>query len=71
MTKNQLETAIKVCDHEIEKLTNETLRPSQGFKMRTHGALIAAIITSKMYYKEELKLIDAIVLKTNFVKGDK
>lgn len=54
MDKNTLETAIKVAKFELERMTHETLRPSQGFKMRTHGSTIAAVATAIRYYEEEL-----------------
>ena len=38
MDKNALEAAIRAATHELEKLTYETIRPNQGFKMRTHSS---------------------------------
>ena len=43
LNKEQLEIAIRVSEEEITKLTHETLRPNAGFKMRTHGTLIAVL----------------------------
>ena len=58
MDKNALETAIKVGQFELAKLTHETLRPNQGFKMRTHAPIIADIIIAIRYYEEELAKLD-------------
>ena len=54
MTRNELERAIQVAEFELTKLTHETLRPSQGFKMRTHAPIMANIVTCIAYYKAEL-----------------
>lgn len=54
MNRNELEAAIKVAEHELMKLTHETLRPNQGFKMRTHGPIISSIITAIEFYRREL-----------------
>ena len=61
LNKTELETAIKVSKHEIMKLTHESLRPNQGFKMRTVGAQIAAIVTALEYYEVELKKLNTPV----------
>ena len=55
MNKNELTKAIEVAENELIKLTHETLRPSQGFKMRTHSQIMAAIITCLNHYKAKLK----------------
>ena len=64
MTKNQLETAVKVAKHELERLTNETLRPNQSFKMRTHGPIISSIIIAIGYYEDELAKLNKAESKT-------
>lgn len=54
LNETELKRAIHVAHFELMKLTHETLRPSQGFKMRTHGTTIAAIITCINHYEKEL-----------------
>jgi len=63
MTKDQLDTALRVAKNELEKLTNETLRPNQGFKMRTNGPIISSIITAIRYYENELEKSKKLSLK--------
>lgn len=58
MTKDEYAAAIAVAEHEIMKLTHEFLRKGQGFKMRTVGSQIHAIIASKEYYEKELKKLE-------------
>ena len=54
MDKHVLESAIKAAKNELAKLTHETIRPNQSFKMRTHGPIISSIITAVEYYEREL-----------------
>ena len=54
MDKHQLTAAINAAKGELEKLTNETIRPHQSFKMRTHGPIISSIVTALGYYEGEL-----------------
>ena len=58
MDKNALEAAIKAAEHELTKLTYETIRPNQAFKMRTHSPIISSIIACKEYYERELAKLD-------------
>ena len=57
MNKNELETAIRIARSELQKLTYETLRTNQGFKMRTHGNIISSIITALGWYEKELDIL--------------
>ena len=66
MTKQETEAAIKVAKGELTRLTHETLRPHQGFKMRTHGPTISSIITAIKYWEIELTKFP-----TDSVKADK
>ena len=64
MNKNELETALKVAKEELKRLTHETIRPHQSFKMRTHGENMAAIVTCIKYFEEELSKETEVVTKT-------
>lgn len=55
LTKEELTRAIEVAEFELMKMTHETLRKSQGYKIRTHGVAIAALTTCINYYKAELE----------------
>ena len=57
MNRNELETAIRIARSELQKLTYETLRTNQGFKMRTHGTIISSIITALGWYEKELEAV--------------
>ena len=71
LTKHELETAIKVCHHEIMKLTHETIRPNQGFKMRMHAPSIAGIIATLDHYEAELAKLEKEAKPVVVTKGDK
>lgn len=64
MDKNQIEALIRVAKSELGKLSNETIRPNQGFKIRTHGVIIASIIDIIKYNEELLSKMDKPVVKT-------
>lgn len=54
MTKDQLEAAIKVCEGQIEAMTNECIRRNYQLKMREYADKIGGCITAIKYYKELL-----------------
>ena len=58
MTKDQLEAAIKICETQVEAMTNECLRRNQYLKMREYSHRIHGCIVAMNYYKEKIKELD-------------
>ena len=70
MTKNELEAAIRVAEYELTRMTHETLRPNQGFKMRTHAPIMSNMVNCIAYYKERLAEADKVITKKATRKED-
>ena len=64
MNKNELDTAINIAKSELKKLAHESMRPNQGFKMRTNGPIMSSLVTCITYWEDELSKEEKVITKT-------